>query len=350
VPSGTNLEFKITPAVHYRLVDVLVDGISTGTVSGGLSADEASTYTFTDVSADHTVEAIFSAIPPPVADAGPDQDVESGSIVTLSGSNSTDTMSGIASYRWTQVSGPLVKLSTRSAQTCTFTAPNIASGKLVTFNLTVTNQAGISNSANCLVNVSGTDKAPSANAGGNQIVIPYTNVALDGSGSSDPDDGIASYSWVQISGPHVAILNANTAQASFVAPDSGTLGASLIFQLEVTDRFGLTARDQCTVNVVNADQPPIANAGQDQTVVTMTSVTLDGSGSSDPVNSTDSYRWKQISGVPVTLSDPTAQTPVFTAPAYSEGQSADLLFMLTVTDANDQLSATAKCAVTVTPY
>lgn len=350
VASGANLVFRITPAVHYRLTDLLVDGISTGTVSNGVTAEKASTYTFTDVAADHTFKAIFSEIPPPVADAGPDQDVESGSIVTLSGSNSTDTVSGIASYRWTQVSGPLVKLSSHSDQICTFTAPNVASGKLLTFNLEVTNTGGIVNSASCLVNVSGTDKAPSANAGANQIVIPYTNVALDGSGSSDPDDEIASYSWIQISGPHVAILHANTAHASFVAPDTGPLGASLVFQLRVTDHFGLASRDQCTVNVVNVDQPPFADAGQDQTAVTMSSVTLNGSGSSDPVNSTDSYRWKQISGVPVTLSDPTAQSPVFTAPAYSDAQSADLLFMLTVTDANDQLSATAKCAVTVTPY
>ena len=139
------------------------------------------------------------------------------------------------------------------------------------------------------------------------------------------------------------------AYASFVAPDPGSLGASLVFQLQVTDQFGLTTRDQCTVNVVNADPPPVANAGPDQTAVAMSSVTLDGSGSYDPVNSTDSYRWKQIRGVPVTLSDPTAKTPVFTAPAASDAQSADLLFMLTVTDANDQLSATAKCVVSVKP-
>ena len=55
------------------------------------------------------------------------------------------------------------------------------------FNLAVTNKAGITGNASCLVNVSGTDKAPSANAGANQIVIPYTIVTLDGSGSSDPD-------------------------------------------------------------------------------------------------------------------------------------------------------------------
>jgi hypothetical protein len=220
---------------------------------------------------------------------------------------------------------------------------------VLAFNLAVTNRAGISGNASCLVNVSGADKAPSANAGADQIVTSYTNVTLDGSGSSDPDGTITSYSWVQINGPKVEILNANTAYASFVAPDAGPPGASLVFQLKVTDQFGLTMRDQCRVNVVNADPPPFANAGPNQTAVAMSSVTLDGSGSYDPVNSAYSYRWKQISGVPVTLSDPTARTPVFTAPAASDAQSADLLFMLTVTDANDQLSSTAKCVVTVIP-
>jgi hypothetical protein len=217
------------------------------------------------------------------------------------------------------------------------------------FNLAVTNRAGITAKAFCLVNVSGTDKAPSARAGADQTVTPYTNVTLDGSGSSDPDGTIASYRWVQIKGPNVEILNANTSQASFVATDPGSLGASLVFQLQLTDHFGLTTRDQCTVSVVNADQPPFANAGPDQTAVAMSSVTLDGSGSYAQENSTDSYRWKQIRGVPVTLSDPTAKTPVFTAPAGSDAQNADLLFMLTLTDADDNLSATSKCVVTVTP-
>jgi hypothetical protein len=48
--------------------------------------------------------------------------------------------------------------------------------------------------------------------------------------------------------------------------------------------------------------------------------------------------------VPVTLSDPSAATPVFTAPSDA---GTDLLFMLTVTDAASQLSATAECTVTI---
>ncbi len=357
VSSGANVKFTITPAVYYQIADVLVDQESISTVSsGGLNhvvsggkLTRAASYSFSNVTGDHSIQAVFTKIPPPVVDAGPDQVVESSSIVSLNGSNSTDTVSGIASYKWTQVSGPPVKLSSPSAPLCTFTAPNITSGKMLEFNLAVTNSAGIKGNASCLVNVSGTDQAPSAKAGGDQIVGPYTNVTLDGSGSSDQDGAIASYKWVQIKGPQVEILHANTSVASFVAPDPGTLGASLVFQLQVSDHFGLTTRDQCTISVVTVDQPPVAGAGQNQTVAAMSPVTLDGSGSYDPVNSTDSYRWKQISGVPVTLSDPTAMTPVFTAPAGSDAQSADLVFMLTVSDANDQLSDTARCTVTVTP-
>ena len=119
VVSGTNQAFTITPAANYQISAVKVDGKSIGAVSS---------YTFTGVTAKHTIAATFAAVkssksntsssqasvstgPSPVADAGPDQAVKSGSIVTLNGSNSTDTVSGIASYKWTQVSGPPVKLS-----------------------------------------------------------------------------------------------------------------------------------------------------------------------------------------------------------------------------------------------
>ncbi|MGA3118705.1 MAG: hypothetical protein ABSF90_30310, partial [Syntrophobacteraceae bacterium] len=290
VSPGANEAFTITPAAYYQLADVVIDGESVGTVSSGVlnrvvsggKPTRAVSYAFTNVTGDHTIHAVFTKIPPPVVDAGPDQAVESSSIVSLNGSNSTDTVSGIASYKWTQVSGPPVKLSNPSASICTFTAPNITSGRMLEFNLAVTNSAGIRGTAYCLVNVSGTDQAPSANAGADRIVSPYTNVTLDGSGSSDPDGTIASYRWVQVKGPRVEILNAHTSIASFVAPDSGTLGASLVFQLQVTDHFGLTARDQCIVNVVTVDQPPVANAGLDLTVAAMSPVTLDGSGSYDP--------------------------------------------------------------------
>jgi hypothetical protein len=65
-----------------------------------------------------------------------------------------------------------------------------------------------------------------------------------------------------------------------------------------------------------ANQPPLANAGPDQTVPQGALVTLDGSGSSDPGNLPLAYRWTAPEGV--VLSSDTARQPTFTAPVLVE--------------------------------
>ena len=100
------------------------------------------------------------------------------------------------------------------------------------FNLTVTNAAGVSSSDSCLVDVSTSGGGPSVQTGPDQTVSAYTNVTLNGSSSSDSYGKITTYKWTQIAGPTVSIINADTPTASFVAPDSGTQGATLVFELE----------------------------------------------------------------------------------------------------------------------
>lgn len=56
-----------------------------------------------------------------------------------------------------------------------------------------------------------------------------------------------------------------------------------------------------------------------------------------------SYSWRQISGMPVALSDPTAQNPTFTAP----NDSTELRFGLTVTDSADVESIEATVTIQV---
>jgi len=63
------------------------------------------------------------------------------------------------------------------------------------------------------------------------------------------------------------------------------------------------------------NDPPVADAGPDQTVASEASVTLDGTGSSDPdVGDTITHSWTQTSGPAVTLDDASSATPSFTAP------------------------------------
>ena len=354
---GTNVSYSMTAAAGYKLAGVLVDGnevssselqlTATAASSGASAGTTAATFTFSNVDGNHNIQAVFSPSFQLVADPGPDQMVKTGSTVTLDGLNSTGSGRPISSCKWTQVSGPAVKLSNPSSAQCTFTPQNVASAESLVFNLTVTNSAGASSSANCLVNVSKSGGGPSVQAGPNQKVSAYSNVTLDGASYSDSYGTIASYTWTQISGPTVSILNANTPTASFVAPDPGAEGTTLVFQLSVQDQYGLEARGQWTVNVVGDYQPPVATCGANISAVPMSTVTLDSTGSTDPAGSSDTYRWTQISGVPVTLSDPTSPAPTFTAPAWTGNQGSQLVFMVTVTNSVDQLSSTAQCTVSV---
>jgi hypothetical protein len=106
-----------------------------------------------------------------------------------------------------------------------------------------------------------TNVPPTADAGPDQAVDDRTTVTLYASNSSDVDDGIASFLWEQTAGIAVTLSDPTAAQPSFTSPDVGSDGASLTFQLTVTDSGGLQATDSCIVNVTWMNVPPTADAG-----------------------------------------------------------------------------------------
>jgi len=87
--------------------------------------------------------------------------------------------------------------------------------------------------------------APTANAGTDQNVNGNTSVNLSGAGT-DPDNGPLAYAWAQISGTSAGLTNANTANASFTAPNTTE---TLSFQLTVTDDAGKKDTDIININV-----------------------------------------------------------------------------------------------------
>jgi hypothetical protein len=106
-----------------------------------------------------------------------------------------------------------------------------------------------------------------------------------------------------------------------------------------------------------APLPPTANAGANQSVPSGATVTLDGTGSSDPNGLTLSFAWAQANSPPdpaVTLSGANTAFATFTAPVLPrEAQPVTLTFSLTVTSTPAApfapLSATVPVRVTVNP-
>ena len=189
-----------------------------------------------------------------------------------------------------------------------------------------------------------------ADAGPDQTVNESDTVVLDGSASKLSPGGIDTYRWQQTGGtPTVTLIDADTATATFTAPDVGVGGTTLTFQLTVSNISGKSSTDTTDITVIFVNQTPTANAGDDQVVDEETVVTLDGSSSFDPDPSDSiTYQWEQSGGSPnVNLSGANTVQASFTAPKVLSDTT--LTFQLTVTDSYG-LQGTDTCTVKVEPF
>ncbi len=131
---------------------------------------------------------------------------------------------------------------------------------------------------------------PVANAGPDLERNEGTTVTLT-SYSYDLNSLELTFKWSQVAGQAVGLSNSETPEASFVAPEVSS-NEVLTFKLTVSDGDA-TASDTVDVTILNLNDPPVADAGDDQTVIPGETVHFDGSGSYDP-NFWDeiaSYEW-----------------------------------------------------------
>lgn len=280
----------------------------------------------------------------PTANAGSDQTVNAGDLVPLDGSRSRDPNCDPLSYKWEQQAGPAVSLNLSDPAHPTFVAPNVPrGGATVTLQRTVSDGELTSEPDEVNITIKNVNHAPVADAGADQTAGEDAPVTLNGSNSFDPDGDSLTFSWVQTGGPAVLLSDTTAAQPSFTSPLVGRAGEILTFTLTVSDGLK-SATDSVNVVVEDKNHPPTANAGDDQTRDEGASVTLDGSGSGDVDDDALTYVWTQVAGPTVTLSDPSAPAPMFSAPLVGTG-GATLVFRLTV---NDGLVDSAPAEVTIT--
>ncbi|MEW6214430.1 MAG: PKD domain-containing protein, partial [Nitrospirota bacterium] len=240
---------------------------------------------------------------PPVANAGPDQNVITGELVTLNGSESYDPEGAMITFLWSFLEVPSgSNITDTSLSDVTSVKPTFTPDVDGRYSLKlIVNDGELDSTPDEVVIIATTPNvAPNANAGPDQNVFTGTLVQLDGSGSNDPDKGpqVLSYLWSFAELPQGSgltdddIIGRNHANASFITDVDG----SYVLRLVVGDG-DLTSNDDVVIISKTPNVPPNANAGDDITIYLGETAVLNGSTSNDPDNgpSALTFSWKFVS-------------------------------------------------------
>jgi hypothetical protein len=218
VSYGGSLTFTITPDAGYRIADVVVDGLSVGAVS---------TYTFTNVTATHTITASFAINTFTItATAGANGAITPpGSISVNYGTGQSFTITPNTGYHITDV----VVDGASVGAVSNYTFSNVTAAHTITANFAInTYTIQASSGANGAVSPSGT---ATVNYGTSQVytITPVTgyhitNVLVDGASAG----AVTSYTFANIVTNHTitASFAINTYTLTATQGDHGTVSPS----------------------------------------------------------------------------------------------------------------------------
>jgi hypothetical protein len=244
----------------------------------------------------------------------------------------TDSVSGVASYAWTQESGPGT-IMFGSAVTKNTTAVASTDGAY-TLRLTVTDNAGNSSSDDLIYYKS--TAAPIVNVGADRVSNTTISITATASASS----GIASYVWTKISGGGVVTFGSPAALNTTAVARTDD---SYVLRLTVTDNAGNVGYDELTFD--RDTVAPVISIGGNR--LSNSTISLVPS-ASDAFSGIASYAWTQASGTPViTFSSPATKDTSVTASV-----DGSAVIRLTVTDragnsAHDELTFTRNTTVPI---
>jgi len=192
---------------------------------------------------------------PPVANAGPDQEVLFGSDVALDGTGSTDSDGTVVAYSWAQIGGTLVdELVDAETATPSFTAPVVTVDEFLSFELTVEDDDGATDTDIVQVFVWKQEYPPTVDAGPDQDVLAGANVVIEAT-VDDPDGQVdPTITWTQTGGPAVELYSTDNAVTGFIAPSDVDCAEWVKLEISVTDDQGYTATDEVAIFIVGGSK------------------------------------------------------------------------------------------------
>lgn len=231
----------------------------------------------------------------PTANAGADQTVEMGTVVTLDGRNSESPRSDATlSYTWSLTQAPAQ--STAELSDDTAAQPTFKVDLPGTYKASLVVNDGTADSGQDLVTITATNPDPVAITQAEHRVLVGTTVLLDGSESLPPTGGDVSqleYEWTLDNAPQgstATLVQTGTSMVSLYTEMAGTYSATLVVHYQGTESDPATV----TIEAANTNTRPVADAGGPYTIERGQTLTLDGTGSSDADGDSLSYRWYMI--------------------------------------------------------
>ena len=302
IPSGSNASLNANDSIMPSFVADLP-----GLYQGELIVNDG----IVDSAPDYVDIQIDSLNTPPVANAGPDQSVYMGELVTLDGSASSDVDGDLLNWFWSissKPTGSTTELDDDGLVQPTFT-PDLEGQYVI--QLIVDDGEDNSQSDSVIINALKPNTLPIADAGPAQTGYVGDIIQLDASGSSDADNDLLDFDWSLItipSGSSAVLEYPDSINPSFLLDIPG----NYVAQLVVNDGLADSAPDEVVITTINSR--PVANPGNDYTILFGETIQLDGSNSSDADGQTLSYSWSIISspdGSTAGLSDTQSATPSF---------------------------------------
>lgn len=297
-PEGGNMTYNWTQTAGPT---VILTGASTKNASvSGMTNNNTYSFRFTATdlqgaatSASKSLSVAAANVPPTVT-IGPNQTLSQGiySTTLTGGGNDPDgTLTGGA---WTQASGPSTATIASPTDLTPTTSSTVVSGLLpgstYTFRYEVTDNNGAKASATVTVTLPAANILPAATPAPPTINLNSVFTSPITVLGTDQDGFIASYAWIQLSGPNTATL---TGTSGSTAVASNMIVGTYIFQCTVTDNSGGQA---ATTVQVTVNYPPTVSIDTTLQVVFVkgvTSVPLDAD-VNDPDGTIDSVRWMII--------------------------------------------------------
>lgn len=326
---GLNLRENLTWYIQFELNENLItdddsERYSTGIRLGSwgqarsMASDQVTPVMIPRVRYELATRVTRTGNTSPIAEAGPTQTDVAAGTVTLDGSASSDPEGDALSYRWNQVSGPVVQIDNDTSAVASFVGE---AGAAYSFMLTVRDEFGASGSD--IVSIFMEEAAV-------EVFDPVINFFT--AAPTDITEGeLVNLTWSTEYADEVTLTPYGrvNAQGSLVLSPT----ESLVYTLTASnDQGSVSETVTITVTPLEVEEPntaPVAHAGADIFRSNAGTVVLDGTASFDADGDTLSYQWIQIAGKAVTLSGGDTASPSFDAEI-----SKNYIFRLVVTDGN----------------